>query len=331
MKIAFQLTTLLIVIGFAFMGSTQAVTLPKCSAPPYEGEAAIKAIGDDLAWPYHLAMMINESNGGRVAYCLTRSGMLESGFSFGVSQLDLRTNTRAWPVLDRILRQAGREHPSLSFDDNELSYFQSRLVGMMAPRARDILRQDDPKLDLLLVRANEALKSESARAVIDTIHTEHVKKELVFISRVQDDMRSSSVGAGRLLENSLVAKLLIMDFNNLYGGISEKLAPFMRTGVVKMKSGTIVSTKGQNLMVSDIVRFILTTKQGAGCKPNERAELLRRMGNVIDIARAHGDKTAWMPEDQEFFTQTLPAILDSPCVSRQVDLSHVRRLTKHPL
>lgn len=326
MKIAFQLTALLIVVEVAFVGSTQAVTLPKCTAPPYGGEAAIKAIGDELAWPYHLTMMINESDNGRVAYCLTRSGMVESGLSFGVSQLDLRTNTKAWSVLVGILQQAARQYPNLSFDNNELSYLRSRLVGISAPRARDLLKQNDPKLDLLLVRVSDALKSDSSRAVIDAIHTEDVKSKVVFISRVQNDMRSSSVGAGKLLETSLVAKLLVRDFRNLFGSITGKLEPFMKTGVVKMTSGT-VSKKAQNLTVSDIMQFVLMTKQGAGCRPNQKAELLRRMGNVIDIARAHGDKTAWTPEDRHFFKQTLPTILASPCVSHQVDLGHVRRLT----
>jgi hypothetical protein len=162
-----------------------------------------------LAWAYHLTMMVNESDDGRLAYCLTRSGMVESGLSFGVSQLDLRTNSKAWPVFAGILQQAGRDHASLAFDDTELSYMKSRLVGQTAPRARDLLKQDDPRLDPLLVRADEALKSDLSRQTIDTIHTEHVKNEVAFITRTQEDLRSSSVGAGKLLETSLIAKLLI--------------------------------------------------------------------------------------------------------------------------
>jgi hypothetical protein len=323
---------ILFVISVAFGGVAWAVRLPRCEAPPYGGQAAIKAIGSELAWAYHQTMMVNESGDGRFAYCLTRSGMEESGLSFGVSQLDLRTNPKAWPVFAGILQQAGRDHASLVFDDAELSHMKAQLVGKKkAPKARDLLKQDDPRLDPLLVRADEALKSDASRQTIDTIHTEHVKNEVAFVTRTQEDLRSSSVGAGKLLETSLVAKLLIMDYRNLFGDISGTLKPFLMTGAVTMPSGRPVNMSGQTLAVNDIMRFILETKQGSGCKANERAELLRRMGYAIDIARANGDQTHWTQEDRDFFAQALPAILDDACVSRQVDLNHMRALTRDSL
>src|SRR5262249_21192738 len=124
--------------------------------------------------------------------------------------------------------------------------------------------------------------------------------------------------------------LLIMDYRNLFGDISGKLKPFLMTGAVTMTSG-LVKTSSPAVAVSDIMRFILNTKQGAGGQVNERAELLRRMGYAVTIARTNGDQTAWTQDDRDFFARALPEILDDPCVSRQVNLDHVRALTRHPL
>jgi hypothetical protein len=121
-----------------------------------------------------------------------------------------------------------------------------------------------------------------------------------------------------------------MDYRNLFGDISGKLKPFLMTGAVTMTSG-LVKTNSPTVAVSDIMRFILKTKQVAGCAANERAELLRRMGYAITIARANGDQTPWTQKDRDFFAQALPAILDDRCVSRRVNLDHVRELTRHPL
>lgn len=132
------------------IGTAQAVVLPRCTAPAYAGAATIKAMNSNLAWAYHQVMMVNESENGRLAYCLSRSGMEESGLSFGVSQLDLRTNSRAWPVLVRMLQEAGEVQASLRFDDADISYLQSQLVGLRAPRAKDLMVLNDPRLDTLL-------------------------------------------------------------------------------------------------------------------------------------------------------------------------------------
>lgn len=307
--------------------NSYAVTLPRCNAPPYSGQDSIQSLDNKLALAFHLTMMINESDNGKVAYCITRSGMVESGLSYGVSQLDLRTNNRAWPILLNILQKVGQEDKSLAFSEEELNYIQLQLVGLKAPRAIDILKKDDPKLDVILEKVSVALKNESAQLIINNIHKEHIQKALEFISNTQNNLNTSSIGASNLLETSLFAKLLIMDYWNLFGSINEKLMPYMVTGKVALNSGQI-NISGKSLSVSDIMQFILKTKQGSGCKANERAELLRRMGYVLVNARANGDKTHWTIEDRNFFSKTLPSILDEPCVSHQVDLGHLRKFTQ---
>ncbi|MER8390262.1 hypothetical protein NKH14_33300 [Mesorhizobium sp. M1380] len=332
MKFAFNKCTilLLLLVSASGSGTAGAVVLPKCAAPPFEGEAAVKAIKDELALPYHKTMMVNESANGRLAYCLSRSGMEESGLSFGVSQLDLRTNAKAWLAFVAILTKAVNDDPSVKFEDSDLTYMNARLAGANAPRAKDLLKKKDTRLDALLDRANAALQTASSKQTIDAIHVEDVKAEVAFIRNVQSTLAGSPVGGDRLLGASLAAKLLVMDYHNLFGSIEGKLKPFMMTGTVATAEGPL-KIGGDSLAVSDIARFVLSTKQGRGCKANERAELLRRMGYVFNVAKASGDKTTWTKEDRSFFSQELPSILGERCVSRQVDLGHLRTITEQPL
>jgi hypothetical protein len=330
MKRALQVNMIYLIALIIFASDALAVTLPKCDAPSYGGQESIKNIDSEVALAYHLTMMVNESDNGRVAYCLTRSGMKESGLSFGVSQMDLRTNDKAWPVFEKILQKAGLEQKSLAFDEADIKLIKSLLVGKSAPTALDLLKKDNPSLDALLIRANEALKSNSSRSIIDALHIEHVKNEVDFITRTQKDLDSSLVGGNKLLASSLAAKLLIMDFHNLFGSIDNKLKPFLMTGEATIK-GNQMKMRGPTIAVSDLVQFVLNTKQGSGCEPYERAEVLRRMGYVIMIAQDNNDRTVWTSEDREFFNKILPSILNNPCVdSKKVDLSHVRKLTQNP-
>ncbi|MCK9621341.1 MAG: hypothetical protein M0R47_12485 [Methylobacter sp.] len=328
MKRAIKVSMMYLIALIIFASEAIAVTLPKCDAPFYAGQESIKNIGSNVAFAYHLTMMVNESDNGRVAYCLTRSGMSESGLSFGVSQMDLRTNDKAWPVFEKILQKTGGEQKSLAFEEADIKLMRTLLVGKGAPTAKDLLKKDNPSIEALLIRANDALKSSSSRSIIDALHVEHVKNEVDFIARVQKDLDTSSVGGSKLLANSLAAKLLIMDFHNLFGSINNKLKPFLMTGEATMM-GHQIKIRGPSISVSDILQFVLNTKQGAGCEPNQRAEVLRRMGYVIMIARNNGDRTDWTSEDREFFNKILPDILSNPCVNSTVDLRHVRKLTNN--
>ncbi len=297
-----------------------ATTLPSCKAPGYSGNKSIRDLNDPLAVAYNSVMLVNESGGGLIAYCLSRSGMVESGLSFGVSQLDLRTNEKAWPVLEQILDANG-------FSKNDMEYLKTKLVGLAAPRARDVLKQTDPRLQALLVKANEALGQPSSRKIIDDIHTTHVKEMVDFMSATTAAVAGSKAGAEKLLQNSMTAKLLIMDFKNLFGSINGQLLPFLNSGTVQTAKGTL-TTAEKNISVSDIIRYELHTKQGSSCAGSGRAEILRRIGYVLSISKADGDNTSWSVADNKFFRDQLPEIIKDACVSHAVDLSHLAQFAK---
>ena len=306
-----------------FSMSVHAVTIPRCTAPSYQGQQSIKLINNKLAWPYHLIMMVNEADDGRIAYCLTRSGMDNSGLSFGVSQLDLRTNTKAWPVLSKILESAGKVDNQLVLSNSDIEYLKLKLVGQTAPRTKDLLTQQDKVLDTLLTKVNQALKIKSSQVIIDEIHLEHLNSVLEFISKTENDLQSSNVGATALLKSSMTSNLLVLDYSNLFGGINSKLKPFMMSGSALLNN-EVLRVSDSQLTVSDIIQFILKTKQASGCRSNERAEILRRIGYVLTIAKANGDQTSWTDKDRKFFTESLRPMLDDQCVSKLVDLNHFK-------
>jgi hypothetical protein len=298
--------------------------LPKCKAQKYNGTPAVRALGDTLVSAYNEVMLVNESLGGEAAYCLSRSGMEESGLSFGVSQLDFRTNdANAWPTFEKIVAVATEEVPDIKFSKDELEFLKSKLVTKKAPRAKDLLAKTDKRLEDLLFRANRALKTNGSQKIINEYHLRHVQLKAAFLRETSATIRGSRVKADELTRDSLAFQLLLMDFKNLFGSISGEVLPFMQNGVLE-KNGKSLKIAGSKFAVSDMIKYSLTTKQGSSCTRSGRAEILRRTGYVLVIARKYGDKTTWTQADIEFFKNELPKVISERCTSRAVDLKHLR-------
>jgi hypothetical protein len=325
LQIARLAATVLLIL---FSGYSLAAILPPCKAPSFLGQAKVAALQSPFLTAYNNVLLENEASGGKLAYCLSRSGMEESGLSFGVSQFDLRTNDLAWPSLLKIIAAGTRGGAANSLPPETIALLENRLRGKGAPKAKDLLLAKDDALDRGLEFVNAALASPLGRAIVDDLHVQHLLAQDQFLNRTVEALKDSSFGAGTLLQHSLSARLFLVDYSNLFGGIDQKLKPFLGTGSVELSGGKI-RMLNDKVGFTDLLRFVLATKQAQGCKANERVEVLRRVNTVLQVSRREGEILALTNLDKAYLSQDFASILASKCVAQhKYDLGQLEDLVR---
>jgi len=296
---------------------------PECEAPPFSGNDQVKALNSTFITAYHKLMLENESREGRIAYCLSLSSMDKSGLSFGVSQFDLRTNPAAWPALRIILTAVEKSEPygsALKLTPLENKAVELKLAFPDAPNGNTLI---DPskrsvELDSAIRKINDSLKTPTGMNLINDLTIRHLKS----IGTIDENLRNqlstkSKVFAGKLLNTSIASRLYIQDYSNLFDGINDTMLPLLLNGQAQYpKSNTRISITSDRANFSDMIRLALGTDQGKKCQVDGRSEVLRRIKNVVVIARESGETIPQTAIDRKYFSGELRKIIDSPCVSK---------------
>ena len=108
--------------------------------------------------------------------------------------------------------------------------------------------------------------------------------------------------------------MLVLDYENFFGMMGPVFRRYLAGKSVTLAGGTIQAMAPVSF--TDIMRFSLATKQGSGAARDERAEILRRMNNVVkfyaklpakieltnrDIAWLKGDLKTTLGDDGNAF------------------------------
>lgn len=285
-----------------------AIVFPKCSGSAVTSVVGADVNGSNAADSKLLSkiLMENEANQGRVAYCLSDAQMTNNrnGLSFGFNQYDLATNDKARGVLVGLLKIARSADSSLTLTEADVTAIDA---GRLALTAQELRASTDEELVSLMLRVNAALGSPAAKKAIDADYAAWLLATIAdFKTRIGtvDD----TIGAKTNLERSVLSRMLVLDYENFFG----IMGPVFR----QYFSGKPVTLKGETLQAiaplsfTDIMRFALSTKQGSGAARDERAEVLRRINNVVKFYIGSSAKIALTDRDIAWLKSDLKVILE---------------------
>jgi hypothetical protein len=286
----------------------QAIVFPKCSGSAI---ASVRSadVNDANAADVKLLSEIlleNEANQGRVAYCLSDARMTnnKNGLSFGFNQYDLATNDKARGVLVGVLKLARSSDSPLMLTEGDIAAIDA---GRLALTAHEMRVRTDDELMRLIVRVNAALGSPEAKKAIDADYAVWLVATIAdFKSRI--GRVDNAIGSRTFLERSTLSRMLMLDYENLFGKMGPVYRRYLAGKPVTLAGGTIQAAK--QLSFTDIMRFSLSTKQGSGLARDERAEVLRRMNNVVKFYVKSSAQIALTDHDIAWLKSDLKTILN---------------------
>ena len=279
-----------------------AIEFPKCSGPVITSVAGADAGGASATDAKLLSAILleNEANQGRVAYCLSDAQMTnnKNGLSFGFNQYDLATNDKAKGVLVGLPKAARTADPLLKLTEADVASIDA---GKFASATHELKVSKDEELVKLMQRVNAALSSPAAKKAIDADYAAWLVATVEdFKTRVGgvDD----TIGAKTYLKSALLGRMLMLDYENFLGRMGPDFRRYFAGKSVTLKGGTIQAVA--TFSFTDIMRFSLSTLQGSGAARDQRAEILRRINNVVkyylrspaDIVLTSRD-VAWLKSD----------------------------------
>jgi hypothetical protein len=250
------------------------------------------------------AICLQNESGPDSWYVLSNAGMAGCGLSFGVNQFDLNTNAKAAEALARVLRDAKAAAPGLAITEADILAIEA---GALDLAASAIAPETEPYRLVPLV--NAALATQAGKAMLMVVSGEALAEDVAFLRAWTADL-NDVVGGATLLSDGTAAQLLCLDFFNLFGRPT-KLTDFLEgraVSLVQVVVPPVVPPAG----VTDLLRYMLLTKQGSGGAADERAEVLRRLNNVMQIAAPQGGWPVWSAKDETWFTTDLADILTTP-------------------
>jgi hypothetical protein len=285
----------------------RAIEFPKCSGAavtPIAGADAADAQAGEVALLSSI-LLENEAGQGRVAYCLSDARMTnnKNGLSFGFNQYDLATNDQAKGVLVSLLKTARMADPMLALSEPDVAAIEA---GKFAPTAHDLKAGDDLELVKLIDRVNAALSSVAARKAIDEDYAAWLKATIAdFDGRAArlDD----AIGARAYLRDGVLGRMLMMDYENFFGAMGNEFKHYLAGRAVALTGGTIQAEAP--ISFTDIMRFSLTTRQGAGAARDQRAEILRRINNVVKFYISQRGEIALLNRDIAYLAGDFKTIL----------------------
>ncbi|MFZ1992063.1 MAG: hypothetical protein WAW96_20090 [Alphaproteobacteria bacterium] len=285
-----------------------AVDLPRCSGPPVTALPEIVAAQDQLLTELNAVFLENESAGGRVAYCLSDAKMTNglNGLSFGFNQYDLRRNSNAASILADILEKAHAANPELSLSQADIDSIRA---GKLSFAANSLSAIVDETLGKLLNDVDAALSTAAARRAINERYIDSLRNDVATLD-TEVSALSETVRAKSYLSTNRLGRLVLLDYENFLGHMGRQFKSYLNGEMVTLKAGTISISGAASF--TDIMRFYLATKQGAGANRDERAEVLRRLNNVVKQSEAIEGAAALAESDKAYLSGSLADILSDP-------------------
>lgn len=252
---------------------------------------------------YWRVCLLNESGGEGNA--LSDAGMDSDdyGYSFGVKQFDLLKNDEAGRVLAKTL-EAVVGDPGCTVTAGEIAEIRGDLLK------RKISEVDESgTLRDLVARINVALTLQRARDRLSELTRDWMAGE---VDRLSADVAtiSNDHGARDYILESTLAQLLLLDYKNLFGDDISTFKDLLCGEEITRDDGRLVAAIEGTTSLSDLLRYVLSTKQGHGPGRAQRPEILRRLNNVIHI----GDDPATIElteKDRRWLVEELSPMLDS--------------------
>lgn len=308
-----------------FAASAHAIVFPKCGGLTATSVASREASDTRAADAKLLSEILleNEASQGRLAYCLSDAQMTnnKNGLSFGFNQYDLATNPRAKGVLVEVLKAARTADPSLGLTEADVTAINA---GKFMATANELRAGTDNELVWLMERVNAALSSPAAKKAIDDDYRAWIAATIADLNARLGSM-DDTIGSKTYLEGAVLGRMLVLDYENLFGAMGSGFRHYLAGRSVTLKGGTIQAVA--LVSFTDIMRFSLSTKQGSGGARDERAEVLRRINNVVKfyvssrsgIALTETD-VAWLKSDlKTILTGDSNAFIKRKLVSGQYD------------
>lgn len=306
----------------------RAAVIPPCEAPKFDGQTQIKELPDPLAPSFSEVLLENESRSGAVAYCLSDARMSngKNGLSFGPSQLDLHTNPDAQLLLSEIIKEANQP-PKLT--DGDIN----RIANGALNRAAPIIRSDpDPSVARLMIDTNTLLASDKSRSIINIDYSHFVSEKLAAF-RSNISAIGDGVSGATLVRSSDVVKLLMLDYMNFFGDQIDSLKSYLSGNAVSIGYPLTSIRIDGKASLSDVLRYILATKQGSGRQCDERPEILRRVDTVFKFSMIDGHNIVLSQKDKEYLSGSFNSLLKqtekTACGRQFPSLEKLIDLAKH--
>ena len=287
--------------------SAHAIAFPKCSGPAVTSVAGADVVGANAADVKLLSEILleNEADQGRVAYCLSDAQMTnnKNGLSFGFNQYDLATNDKAKGVLVGLLKTARAADSSLTLTETDVAAIDA---GKLASTAHKLKAGTDEELVKLMQRVNAALGSPAAKKAIDADYVVWLTATIADL-KTRVDMMDDTIGSKTYLEGSVLCRMLVLDYENFFGTMGPMFRQYLAGQSVTLTGGTIHAVGP--ISFTDIMRFSLSTKQGSGAARDERAEILRRINNVVKFYVSSPAKIALTKHDITWLKSDLSTMI----------------------
>jgi len=245
----------------------------------------------------------------------------KNGYSFGVKQFDLKTNEEAGALLADILDQfVGSAGSALKPDD----------VAKVRGDALKLSAGDvDASADLkaLVARINATLALSGAKTLLHE-KTRGVMEGEVKATLSQIEEFGDAVSGASFFKQGLFGPLFLLDYKNFFGNSIETLTKFVAGDTVTLNNGINVVKASDPFVLTDLMHYILSTKQGSGSGKTGRADVLRRISNIVREVRNDG-ALPLTTVDVTWLTTILDGILNGQ--ANQFIVSQKQAKTYHDL
>ncbi|MFD2052638.1 hypothetical protein ACFSQT_05810 [Mesorhizobium calcicola] len=301
-------------IGFAVALSTiicafpaSAFDIPSCNGSTRSSADLVSDKDDKLLVDFVDVLLENEAAGGRVAYCLSDAKMTNglNGLSFGFIQHDLASNSGSKKILAKILDSVLASGPDTGLTQQDIDLVKSGALDIRAPVIR---ASKDKRLLALIQRIHHALSgNEIAAAEINADFTLTVQRDA---ARLQSEIApvSDAVKSVTYLKTNRLGQLVVLDYENFLGSMGPQFKGYL-AGEPETLRGTEIKIESP-ASFTDMMRFYLSTKQGAGGASDQRAEVLRRLNTIIKIYKRNEGEIPLSDRDKAFLTQELRPMIN---------------------
>ena len=281
---------------------------------------------DSMEYRTYLIMMKSELRGGAGAYQMANAASARSGPSFGPFQYDIGSNQDGRDLLESIAGSATDANGQRLLTEQDLESIKNHFYKPFS----EFTSADSALYDQLMPKIDVALGSDAGVKAIDADFLPKVRQKVNAVNIIVDDMPE---GPNKdFISNSDVAKLILIDTKNQYGGaVNDGLKKFMRlTGsdaamdMPGRASGTTIKVEGA-FGLDDMVRYKLETQYGQTDRGAQ--DVLRRIAHCVEAVGVGSVKARLSEEEKEFFENGLEKYLkDGGHSTKMLDTAELKAL-----
>jgi hypothetical protein len=150
--------------------------------------------------------------------------------------------------------------------------------------------------------------SKVATVAIDADFTETVSQAVETLQREIGSV-PDAVGTVTYLKSDRLGQLIVLDYENFLGALGPQFKGYL-AGEPQILNKMQIQIK-RPASFTDIMRFYLTTRQGAGGASDQRAEVLRRLNTIVKVYQENETAIYVSSRDKVFLTKELQPILNN--------------------